>query len=72
MLDEVNRTQGLSPRDFAITLQRLTDEELANQTSAQLWCWHHLQCQEIDYRARYHACVLEQFVRSKQRDHATI
>jgi hypothetical protein len=72
MLDEVNTTSSHSPKDFAMTLQFLSDAELQEVTTTQFWCWKQLQNQEINYQARYHACKLEQFVRSKKRNHANI
>ena len=63
MSDEINTTQGLSPRDFAMTLRSLSDADLETQLETQFWCSKHLQNQEIDYHARYLACRVEDFTR---------
>lgn len=63
MLDEINHTSSLSPRDYAMTLNVLSDAVLAEQVQTNYWCWQHLQHTEIDYKARYLACVALQHIR---------
>lgn len=57
MLEEINRTSSLSPRDYAMILNVLSDTDLAEAANTNFWCWKQLQQQELDYKARYLACV---------------
>jgi hypothetical protein len=69
MLEEINYTSSLSPRDYAITLRSLSDTILAEQAQTNYWCWKHIQQTEIDYEARYLACVALQLQRGHNANH---
>lgn len=63
MSDEINYTSSLSPRDYAMTLRSLSDRLLAEQAQTNYWCWKNIQKTEIDYKARYLACLTLQHIR---------